>query len=325
MTLRTGPLGLVLRLSLALPVMLVISPAVAQEKDPTRELMGPHFFVSASGVPYADTKDVPGELGSRSFNASLGVPLLSSQSTENGKSSRFQLVGDLRFRLASADADFLGGRRTLYAGGAGLSAHYAPGGKETFLLSAGIGAAEDADTVSHPHGRVTALFLGTHRSSETFSFSYGGGYSYVFGRGRALPALGLVWRPDEKWRVNVLLPFTAQARYRVSPGFSAGLRLGADGNLYQIANNGVFPGQPTELNLRMTGLKAGAEASVRVTNGAWLRLEGGILAFRKLAVWDGDREIQSTSVNPAPYGTLSLVWGFGRSAPDAWGWEGSRR
>lgn len=309
-------------LSLALPLGLLAPPASAQEMAPGWELVRPHFLLSASGVSNADTKDVPGELGSRSVNASLGVPLLGSRSVEEGKVSRFQLLGDLRFRVTSADADFLGGRRTLYAGSAGLSAFFAPGGKETFLLSAGVGAAEDADTASRPHGRVTALFLGIHRSSETFSFSYGGSYTYVFGKGRALPSLGLVWRPDDRWRVNVLLPFSAHARCQVSPSFVAGFRVGADGNLYRIANDGAFPGQPSELSLRMTGLRAGAEASVRIANGAWLRLEGGVLAFRKLAIWDGDQEVQSTSVNPAPYGVASVVFTFGGGRADLWGPEG---
>ena len=191
-----GLRDLLLVLSLALPLGLMAPPASAQEMAPGWELVRPHFLLSASGVSNADTKDVPGEFGSRSVSASLGIPLLGSRSVEEGK---------------------------------------------------------------------------------------------------------------------------------VSPSFVAGFRVGADGNLYRIANDGAFPGQPSELNLRMTGLRAGAEASIRVATGAWLRLEAGVLAFRKLAVWDGDQEVQSTSVNPAPYGIASVVFTFGSGSADLWGPDGGGR
>ncbi len=127
------------------------------------------------------------------------------------------------------------------------------------------------------------------------------------------------------WELVPLLGSRSVEEGKVSPSFVAGFRVGADGNLYRIANDGAFPGQPSELNLRMTGLRAGAEASIWVATGAWLRLEAGVLAFRKLAVWDGDQEVQSTSMNPAPYGIASVVFTFGNGSADLWGPDGGGR
>jgi Domain of unknown function (DUF6268) len=199
-----------------------------------------------------------------------------------------------------------------------VSAVFTSSASDTFMASLGVGLADDETTLDSSGLRGSGLLLGTHRTGPSFSFSYGLSYSYLYGEGRLLPVFGIIWQPATRWRVRVLLPFAASVRYRASDRWTVGFRAGPDGNRFGVANGGSFPGQAGELRLRVTGLRAGLEAAVRLGGGVSIRVEGGVAAIRKLSIYDGDVQLLSTKVDAAPYGSLTLGFAFGARGYAAW-------
>jgi hypothetical protein len=280
-------------------------------------LTRPHASVTLGGTPNADLSDRPGVFGSRNLSASLTFPIAGSSPKEDS-TSRFQLFGHVNAQVADAEVSFLGGSSTYYSGVAGLSAVFTASARDTFVASLGAGWAADESALSDSGFRGSGLLLGIHRTSPSFSFSYGLSYNYLFGEGRLLPAFGIDWLPAANWRVRVLLPYAVSVRTRASDRWTLGLRAGVDGNRFSVANGGTFPGQPEDLQLRATGMRVVLEAAVRLGSGVSLRVEGGVAVARKLSVYNGDVQLLSTRVETAPYGALTLAYAFGARGRTSW-------
>jgi len=244
-------------------IALVAATAHAQQR---RERAG----VSATIEARADLDGQPGETLSLSeWEVSSGYPVLRRNESTLVLGVRYVRS---EFDIESSRIDGF----TAHALNVPLRYSYRGMTNWLWLASLGPGLHTDFDGVTADDLRATALLIGTRTLSPSLSVSGGLVYNQDFGRSRVFPAIGAVWKPDETWRVEALMP-----RPRVV--YTPSSRL----DLY-----GVIEPSGDSWNVRLDGetrnvgleeWRAGAGVEWRIT---------GTLALFAQAGWVFDREIE---------------------------------
>lgn len=303
------------RLALLVWFALVTAPVLAQEPGLAADQFSSHVAAFFFGATKANLEDASGSFRLFTGSVDASFPLYSDPAAPAGGLPSFRLVGNVGFSSGEADISFLTRRHTLYRADVRPAGIWAMSEKDTLLISVGARISEDQETIRNPSLRASALVLGSHRGSEDRSYQYGLAYSYVFGRGRLFPLLGLRWRPAPRWLVTAVLPFVLSVRHVVSSTAAVGLLVAPTGNEARFGNLGDFPGQPATINFRVRQFKIGGEGDLRIAHSVRARLEVGALVARQLRFADGNTEFFKTNVRPAAYSQLTLRWSFG--APPA--------
>jgi hypothetical protein len=290
-------------------------PAAAQEEGSVLRLQ-PQVAATVGALPDASLADSTQRFGRRDFGASFAVPLTRGWEPGSWDIPPFRLVLHGGVRVAPATLPLAAPDTTLYSLHGGLSGVHIFSQQNQLAWSGEVGFAEDRSTVSHPRPRVLGSVIGLRRRSASLTWLYGGAYSFAFGRGRALPIFGFVWRAAPETTVQVIGPIEGGVRRRLGSRLVIGARAALAGNQFQVSNDGQFPGQPDELQLRVRELRLGVEAGIRVHGRLDLVVDGGVATLRHLGLapdassfgrgWKPASEFFSSSVASAPYFTIGL-------------------
>jgi hypothetical protein len=314
----------------SLAVLACGAAGVFAQEDIDLRLFRPQVDLSGETFqdkPFDDM--ISDEYGSDAMSFSANIPLGKTHVRWDRKYRASQFFAHVQATRAAPDITFLTGpERRLYSGLLAASGVWLSRSNNLYVASAGGSFAEDDRTIHDAQARFYALFLGTHRIREWITLVYGGAATYQFGRGLALPVVGVVWWINPKWTLVGTLPFSAAALYRIRDDLGLRLLVGFAGNRYRFANERDFPNQPlgqpqaetvylSTLQSRLTAeieWKAGGAVSLYAQAGTVRNLQ---FVFSEDAGIDSDKFIDD-STQPAGYLKLGARFTFGKSILDEW-------
>jgi hypothetical protein len=198
-------------------------------------------------------------------------------------------------------------------------------------ISLGTSFAEDEDSVSNPDLRGSALYLGTYKKSQAWTFVYGGVYSFIYGRGLLLPAFGIIWTPNDNWTLSGILPFGWRLSQKLGETTFLNYVLWVSGQRYGFENDGTFT-VPAEFRQdkvyeRVREQHVGVEFEMGRGRPVSFLAQAGFAVARKIGFTpidtNNDKGIESSpdflvdeKIDPAPYLRLSLKIPLGKSLVD---------
>ena len=208
----------------------------------------------------------------------------------------------------------------LYSGLLNGSVMWASSRPNVYYVSLGASFAEDEDTVKDdPEPRLSALFLGTLHLSRRFAFLYGGAYTHVYGRGLPLPAIGLVWHPNETWSLYGLLPFLWSLSQKFNEQLTLNYLVWASGQQFGFENDGLFPIDDDKVYERVREQHLGVELEWRPVPNVSVLSQAGVAMARHMVFTPVDSvgdKLLDEAIDPAPYARLALHIRLGRSVLD---------
>jgi hypothetical protein len=263
-------------------------------------------------APTTDLATTGQSFGFRDAGLRVAVPLLGGWDWDSSEMSKFRLLAHAGFKTDSAIVPYTIGRRDLSTMDAGVSGVYIPSLKNQITFSVGTGFAEDNSTVSSPKIKVTGRVVAAYRKSDSLTLLYGGGYSFVLGRGKLLPVAGFRWRPRPGTTVSIVGPFSGRVQQRVGPRLMIGAQGGMRGSQYHIANNEQFSSATNNLYLRFKEVRLGGQVGFRLNRSVGLLGEAGVATSRTLTFADGRTALSSLNTGAAPYVSISLRYSFSK-------------
>jgi hypothetical protein len=295
--------------------------ARAQEFD--LRLLRPMVTVTGTYVPDEDFKDVDGQYGNRNASFLANIPL-GSVHIRTGSGAKIlasQWMLTMGGGATDQTLDIVARQPRLYNGLFNVSYMFASHKPNLHYISVGGSFAEDEDTISSNFdARVSALYLGTHRKSDTMTFIYGGAYSFVYGRGLLLPAFGLIWTPNETWSLTGAVPFFWRLSQKFNEHFRLNYLLYASGQRYGFRNDNDFAGVTDDkVYERVREQRLAAEAEVHPARGFTLLLQAGVAVARRLGFSTLDSstlDLLDEQIKPAPYARLAFRFPLGKSVVD---------
>lgn len=147
--------------------------------------------------------------------------------------------------------------------------------------------ATDFSDVDERHLRATLQLAAQYQPHQRFSFGFGLAANYNLGSLLPLPVILVDWLPVDYFRLRIALPQSLAILFRIGDRVELGLSAQLRGNSYAINNATTIDG------VRVSSLRAGITASVRITKGLWFSLTGARTVFRRFDFFDGDEEIDS--------------------------------
>jgi hypothetical protein len=218
------------------------------------------------------------------------------------------IIGGADAQLFGIDLPVVEGARQFFRLGLSLSGFYVSPDRNLYWLDAGAFVAEQGSLLGAPTVRPRVLALGTIRTSETLILLYGAGYTYDFGRGLPLPFLGLDWRFAPAWRLDMLLPVSAQVTWRAANDISLGGRAAITGDVFDYQPLGTTGSDEARL-LQIARFRLGVFARYALSSTSYLRLDVGV---------EGTRIDTGGAVERANGGYLQLAFGLGSAGPAAY-------
>jgi hypothetical protein len=273
---------------------------------------GPGISVSIGGTPSASVKDAAESYGYRDLGLGVSVPLIGGWDWERGAAPRFRLMADARVHAESAQVPYRPDRRSLISVQAGLTGIHVLSRENQLTWSVDGGFAKDNDPSATTKARLTGRVIVLHRLSQTLSFLGGGAFGYALGKGRLLPVIGVLWRPDSGTTIHVLGPLSAGVQHRMGSRLVVGGRAEMRGNQYLIASTDQYQSATGELSLRIRELHIAGEMRLLVGSSLSVAAQAGLAAARRLTLADGKDELFSSKVGPKPFATIGLRYTFSK-------------
>lgn len=267
--------------------------------------------MSFQTVPEKEFSDIEGTYKIRSVDVKAAIPLLRKFSIGKEKVSNMRFSAQVRFQRSIADISFLPRSHLLYNGTGGVSCRISKNRKHSFVISGNAGFAEDDKSIDDVRLRYTGFVLGNYRKSRTFSFIYGAGYAYVFGKGYPFPVFGLNWKPAPKWNVSAILPVLTHVAYTVNKRTSIHATLGAAGNRSRFSNENVYSQKPEVINLKVVQAMLSFGINHKATDMIALYGSLGVYFARNFALVDDDEDvIVKTKMSPTFFLKTGIKFSF---------------
>ncbi len=173
------------------------------------------------------------------------------------------------------------------------------------LAFATPGLATDFESVGSDAFQMSALALGGYRLNDRWNFALG-----VFGNlslkdWTVLPAVGVLWRPNEEWIVQATPPIVAVG-WMPTKEWTISLVTYPAGNGWEVGGD---DGEVRQVDLSLWR----AALSVERKFGEHWRLSAraGLAFGGELELRDTDeRVLTSTDLDPAPFAAVALKWAF---------------
>ena len=281
--------------------------------------------VTVSGHTFQDKPfdHTSGEYGSGSVSLFANLPLGRTHVRWDRKYRASQFFAHVAANSASPDITFLAGRQhRLYSGVLAASGVWLSRANNLYVASAGESFAEDDRTIHDLQGRFYALGLATHRIRDWITLIYGGAATYEFGRGLAVPVVGVYWWINPKWSLLGALPFSVAGTYHATDRLSVLMRLGFTGNRYRYANEGQFPTANDVVFLSILQSQATGAVEWTASKDVSLFAEAGVVRTIRF-VFSEDADVRSDkfvddSTLPSGYLKAGARFTFGKSLLDEW-------
>jgi len=297
-------------------------------------LFRPSLTFTGIGTTKADfsDEDIDGDFRSANLSVLANIPLGPAHLDTEGGVIGWQpmlLIGagatDQTFELPGVDRE-----PRLYNGSVNGSLLLISSKPNIHFISIGASFAEEEETVSDPDIRGSAIYFGTYRKSDAWTFIYGGAYSFVYGRGLLLPAFGIIWTPNRNWTLSGVFPFGWRLSQKLGETTFLNYVVWVSGQRYGFENDGTFavPGEfrSDKVYERVREQHLGAELELGRGKPFSFLVQGGIAVARRLAftpiesrgggIESPPDALVDDAIDPAPYLRLSVRVPLGRSVID---------
>jgi hypothetical protein len=308
-------------------------PARAQGEVDLR-LFRPSLTFTGIGTTKADftDEDIDGDFRSANLSLLANIPLGPAHLDTEGGVIGWQPMLTIGAGATDQSFDLPGVDREprLYNGSVNGSLLLISSKPNLHYISIGASFAEEEETVSDPDIRGSAIYFGTYRKSDAWTFIYGGAYSFVYGRGLLLPAFGIIWTPNQHWTLSGVIPFGWRLSQKLGETTFMNYVLWVSGQRYGFENDGTFT-VPAEFRddkvyERVREQHLGAELELGRGRPVSFLAQAGIAVARRLAftpieshgggVEDVPDALVDDAIDPAPYLRLSLRIPLGKSVID---------
>lgn len=312
-----SPLG---PLAFAAAAILVCSerPARAQGEFELR-LLRPSLTVSGYGVARSDFSDVDADYSASTGSLFAVIPIGGVRLSE-GKVTAWQPMLWLGAAATSQSFNVLDRDPRLYSGVLNGSLLWATSKPNLHYVSLGTSFAEDDETIHDDlRLRLSALYIGSYQKSPSFSFLYGGFYTFIYGRGLLLPLFGISWKPSDTWSLYGIVPLSWTLSQKLSDHFRLNYMLWVAGQQFGFKNDGIFPVADDKVYERVREQHLGVELDWHPTPGFSVLTQAGVAVARRMAFGPVDSNTDTfldEKIDPAPYVKLSFRIPLGKSLID---------
>ena len=310
------------------------SAGLARAQEVDLRLFRPSLTFTGIGTTKADftDEDIDGDFRSANLSLLANIPLGPAHLDTEGGVIGWQpmlLIGagatDQTFDLPTVDRE-----PRLYNGSVSGSLLLISSKPNIHYISIGASFAEEEETVSDPDIRGSAIYFGTYRKSDAWTFIYGGAYSFVYGRGLLLPAFGIIWTPNQHWTLSGVIPFGWRLSQKLGETTFLNYVLWVSGQRYGFENDGTFtvPGEfrSDKVYERIREQHLGVELELGRGRPFSFLVQGGIAVARQLAftpiesrsggIESPPDALVDDAIDPAPYLRLSVRVPLGKSVID---------
>jgi hypothetical protein len=223
------------------------------------------------------------------------------------KGGNFVFGAQLYYRYMNLDIDTPGYRNTfdLHTIRVPLQAAWLSPDSPWFVFAyAEPGISSDFNSVNHDAFDLSASVDVGYRFSPNFVLAVGAYYTRDYGRDLVLPSLGLLWRINDWWSVQVT-PLEASTTFRMGEDWRLKVKAIVYGGRWTVENEGQR--QRVELD----GGKAGVDLERRLFRKAWLSVGAGANLFNNLRIEDSpNHQLFDRDLKAGFYLTGALRWEF---------------
>lgn len=173
------------------------------------------------------------------------------------------------------------------------------------LLIASPGLASDFDGLSSDDFTFRVIAVGGYQFSRTFTLALAGYFSHSMEEQRALPGIGIIWRPSPRWAVQLTPPIGAVV-WRATDSLAFNLTAFPSGGSWNVNDdagrvNGVV----------ISGYRVGAGLEYKL-NPTWrFNLLAGMNVGGDFELRDsGNNVIRESDLDAVPFGMLGISCRF---------------
>lgn len=285
-------------------------------------LLRPSITVSGIGVQRADFTDVDSDYSAANGTLFAMIPLGGVRLRPDHRVIAWQPMLTMGAGVTSQSFEVVDREPRLYTGLLNGSVLFASSKPNLHYISVGASFAEDEETVNDLELRVSAFYLGSYQKSPSFTWLYGGAYTFIYGRGLLLPAFGLIWKPSDHWSLYGLLPFAWTLSQRFNEHLRLNYMLWASGQQFGFQNDGLFPIADDKVYERVREQHLGVELEWRPGRDFMILTQVGIATARRMAftpIASGADNLLDEAIDPAPYARLAFRILLGKSLTDELG------
>ncbi len=210
------------------------------------------------------------------------------------------------FNRTKPEFDGWGDEHTFYRSNISFSGIIVDG-RNTFLPLASLTFLGDDEIFSERAPIGAGGLIYQKRTSENFSYTVGGVFTYVFGGGTVVPILGLQIGNRRTNSFRLMLPVSMIYSSATNKKFFYEIALKPQGGISHFSNEQDFSDQPEELVFRSRAIKLAVVPNYRVGKNMTLRLELAALGLRRISLNDDTSSVRDDSFWERDVdGTLSL-------------------
>jgi hypothetical protein len=228
----------------------------------------------------------------KQVNGSLNIPLINN--FRDGKLD-FLLVGLSYSELSLSGMGQTFGGTDFHSFSAPITFQKAFSSKYALLVSAVPTLSSDLKDVSSDALSYSGFAMLKIRTSNTFSYAIGAGYSRQFFGCLILPVIGIDWQISDKLSLSGTLPVSEKLKYQLSEksifGFSSDFGIG--GGSYRLSKKAGSP------YLQVQQFKNSLFYSYQLAKNFSVQVSGGYNVVQKLDLYNKDQK-----VNWAPFNDL---------------------
>lgn len=270
-------------------VVIILLANLIGLKAQQSQALQPLISVNGRYMPVSTLSSNAGTIEQYCGNMQLRVPVFSTQSKSDSSSQTtfFQLATQANVSVASLSISSILNQAELFGTSAGITASLVKGRKNRFTVSLNAINRGDKQTFSSFALRYAGVVDYKRVVSAGFSFHAGLAYSYLFGRGLALPVLGISTKLGKRSRLLINFPNRISYLQAFGTRFLLSASLKPQGGYYYVSNQLMNKEYPESFYLRLRETSLSISANYKIKHGFSINTELGYLVRRSIRVASG--------------------------------------
>lgn len=249
----------------------------------------PHVSINGKYIPVSSINNYAGSIEQYGGEIQVRIPFFSTQGKADStkQTTFFQLAAQANASIAIVSISSILNQAELYGTSAGITAALVKGRKNRFTLSLNAINRGDKKMYSAFDLRYSGVVNYKRVVSPGFSFNAGLAYSYLFGRGLALPVLGISTKLGKRSRLLINFPNRISYLQAVGTKLLLSASLKPQGGYYYVSNQLMNKEYPESFYLRLRETCLGISASYKIKAGFSVNAEIGYLVRRSIRLASG--------------------------------------
>ncbi len=249
----------------------------------------PSVGINGKYNPVSTLSNYAGTIEQYGGEMQVRIPFFSTRSKADStkQTTFFQLAAQANASIALVTISSILNQSELYGTSAGLTAALVKGHKNRFTLSLNAINRGDQQMYAAFALRYSGVVNYKRIVSPGFSFNAGLAYSYLFGRGLALPVLGISTKLGKRSRLLIHFPNRVSYLQAVGTRLLLSASLKPQGGYYYVSNQLMNKEYPESFYLRLRETCLGISANYKIRSGFSINAEIGYLVRRNVRIASG--------------------------------------